>query len=1104
MSDKKKLEANERPPEKEEAAPAPGSALRAANSNQTTVDDTTSVVDGDLKIAKIKRAQELCDKAGESIWTKANAGVGAPMSEEEAREYLQGLIDGTLQKPSKPETDETGNDAPETDEAGGDEPGDRLTPEERAELEQLLADPDVTDWRDYSLKVRDRVDYIAETKSMQLLKKAVVDLLLLCLRDPWAGTCVAPSNQAHQGHLACALRELPLERQIEHVSDVYVEELNRRIAAHNAALDKGQSKWKSVEFVSADVAARLFLALTDVNDGANLVLYNGQAMWCDAQTHQWQPFERFDGDEIGGPLFRFFSAFGLTPTQREINTFSSSIHARLADERVDEDELRRSLTPEQRAFVENCNIVNQGTKVRNRITHELTDVTGDVLELLLPRTNLAVDFEDDGTGHEVIEPLPVLPVRTIDGRIVPWNPLDGIYRAMSPERAPEASEDAVAQLIRYFEAKPVGNRELAMPVGVKGAGKSTIVLAFTAMCGEGNFSAASLEDFDDNSVRAGLVGKAAVLCDEGGTGVTLTTQNRFVKTIADGNWIGFHQMYHGRREGRFRGPIVEASNERLRTSDRSGGMTSRTCEFPYGYSFYDDPDRSQDVETICIYDMHVLRWLIQEADRRYPVFFEFDRTNPLLAKATEEYADDIDVVRQFVKEFVPALEAVGCQTIPMALLYGLFGVWYSSNVGRGKISAKAFRTSAVPVLAELGWDVDLDDKGNYKRVRIRHWFIPEQVRDLVLERLTPARFDEQGTPVAYREADIASWVLPATCEGKLAKPVAGAARKRDAVARFEASKYTPEDDWENRKRVERDLLALDPESEATYRNYEARVDGKDARNLRDYNGHNLRLMSVREWLAKGQPSDLKAYDRIRPDETVLAEYRAQKSNNGVAYFNNHFALVHSGPMFECPYDESQVEKLLECLRQKSGADAYSLDSYKVEVAYAGLLNEMGAIDDVDAYLRDARPLGDDGCVDAAKYFTVNVVNEGLATNFRRYRRRLRPSVMTDDDGKPMEPMDFGTWFKSGQPVEVVYEEDELKDALCPFWVGAPHGERFKAGWKNEKPVDPLTLDLSGDLFRCVLDAICALEPGAYLSESEEFRNLTKKPDDDSSEKGGED
>lgn len=715
-----------------------------------------------------------------------------------------------------------------------------------------------------------------------------------------------------------------------------VIEINSAIEIRNRPFADKSMRWRPINGITGYEAGILALAYFSWPETGRLVMQaaatstageptaeeasQGYLRHFDPVRRWWDTAEAYDGSTVVGWVRKVFDRLVPGGSDREFNAFHRVL--RQYAEVVDPDQFitRHEVDP-------HLSIVREEGTGRgmewNRATGEISPLTGDLVELAYDRACSGVYMTDDGTGRVVRVDAPTYRVRTARGREIDWSAERDLFPSMFSERDREAGVDMCWQLMGYQTSRSAANRQAPYLFGPRGAGKSVLLEIVRDMCG-GNVADVGMDEFGNEKAMMTVPGSVAVVSDDNAPGARINSlgAKRF-KSFASQGVVSLDPLFHGRRSFRARQRCYQAGNQRIYTDNRSGaigggGEGTRKVDFEFSHSFYDDDDYVPAVIEWIVHDPQLHTWIAQQAAERYPLFDGFDMDNPILARTNAAYEDENDWVRGFMNIFMGQLDGAGADCITMQALYEAFKQYYRSYVSAsGPIPSfdREFRLSVVRKLAEMGWTAHLDGSDQFAVASVKSGFYePDRLYDVLADYTEMRGIDDRGRALWANE-NLMKWAdwdklesgSDSGCrKGLLDKKVRGVAYRVSALNADE----TPER-RHARERAEshaRDWARAEDETREAYVKFvnscpnaasKRITDGSDFTAFglsyshdsayyspfyrEERSGLPFVVPTIGEWDELGCPTVLTLVRRVMSDVDIRARYRCSDGTLRVAY-----------------------------------------------------------------------------------------------------------------------------------------------------------------------------------------------------------------------------
>lgn len=588
----------------------------------------------------------------------------------------------------------------------------------------------------------------------------------------------------------------------------------------------------------------------------------GNLKWRDPETGAWGDFVANLGEgEFGGPMYADFIALVPGGDARAFKEFRAHFSRFVEAYRKFDMQMARV----EHDLASQWSLVNGGAKRLNRHTGELADVTDDPVELTANGAAVGIYLEDDGTGHAKFPENFVRETPDNNGVMRTFDANRDFFSAFAKPGEEGVVRDALLTIGGYYYGYDAGSREAVALIGERGSAKSTLIKLFERS-GSGDIATVPWCELGDRSKLFSLNGKAAMISGEIGENIRGNTRVYFNMVTAH-DTIGVHQLYVGDTQIDFCGPIVGASNMMPKTDDRTGAFESRAAVYEADHSVYDNAWYLPEVGEKFVFENEFQAWFLGLVCASHPsVRSVKESPNPKLRASNAKLADEIDWVRQFLDVYLGNLDAQGVDAFFVQAAFEAYKVWYSREVG-GKVVGslnREFKQSFVRYVRERGWVVDLDARGQYAKKRMPDGFYePRRVRAAVSEWIAPARFDAAGQPVAYGPDDLVKWVdydslvgHPGKRDGLLDRSQRGVCLRASAVEDYNQRGWSPAARHHNEFLHEQKTLLdrLTPDELA-------------GRGYRDSDGFPYEVPGVREWDRMGCPVEVVYEDPAKPDTT---------------------------------------------------------------------------------------------------------------------------------------------------------------------------------------------------------------------------------------------
>lgn len=601
----------------------------------------------------------------------------------------------------------------------------------------------------------------------------------------------------------------------------------------------------------------------------------GNLKWRDPETGAWGDFVANLGEgEFGGPMYADFIALVPGGDARAFKEFRGHFTRFIEMYRKFDMTMARV----EHDLASQWSLVNGGAKRLNRYTGELADVTDDPVELTANGTAVGIYLEDDGTGHAKFPENFVRDTPDNNGVMRTFDANRDFFSAFAKPGEEEVVRDALLTIGGYYYGYDAGSREAVALIGERGSAKSTLIKLFERS-GSGDIATVPWCELGDRSKLFSLNGKAAMISGEIGENIRGNTRVYFNMVTAH-DTIGVHQLYVGDTQIDFCGPIVGASNMMPKTDDRTGAFESRAGVYEADHSVYDNEFYLPEVGEKFVFDNEFQKWFLGLVCASHPsVRSVKESQNPKLRASNAKLADEIDWVRQFLNVYLGNLDAQGVDAFYVQTAFEAYKVWYAREVG-GKVVGslnREFKQSFVRYVRERGWLVDLDGRSQYAKKRMPDGFYePRRVRAAVSEWIAPARFDAAGQPVAYGPDDLVKWVdydqltgHPGKRDGLLDRPQRGVCLRASAVEDYNQRGWSPAARHHNEFLHEQKTLLdrLTPDELKAYQDFCRQADELAGKGYRDADGFPYEVPGVREWDRMGCPVEVVHEDPTKPDAT---------------------------------------------------------------------------------------------------------------------------------------------------------------------------------------------------------------------------------------------
>lgn len=735
------------------------------------------------------------------------------------------------------------------------------------------------------------------------------------------------------------------------LADFTVKEINIAIGLRNQPIQNKGNRWKQVATLDGYKAAILALAYFSWPETGRLVMQaaatssSGEVSADDAKKgtlyhfnssrRWWDVAEVFDDRRVVGFVRWVFDQLMPGGAQSEYEKYYTTLRQYAEVVKVgttlkaDDVDPHLSIVREEGA--------GRGM-VWNRLTNEISLLTGDICELACDMACSAVYMADDGTGHIEVVDEPTFHVRTVGNGERDITATELLESFFEPEER-EAGVDGLWQLFSYHTSRSRTNRNLAYLYGPKGAGKSVILEIIREICG-GNVADAALTEFGEDKVMMAVPGSVAVISDDNDPGGIIKGLGaKRLKSFASQGVVSYKPLFHGQRSFRARQRCYQAGNQPLYTVDRSGAIGGkdggRKVDFAFDHSFYGDPNRSPDVLGKVVCDSRLHTYIVQEAARRCPLFEEFDMSNAWLRRSNEGYEDANDWVRSFLNDFIPQLDEAGVDCIPMRAIFECFKAEYKSTVSSKSAIAsfkKEFKLSAARKLDEMGWTVELEESGaDFKTGKLlKGFYEPERLYGVLASYTESRGIDESGRE-RWANQKLMQWVDYRELKGRAAegrrgildRTVRGIAYRKSALLRKKAGGGTPAFVHAHERAEEhaRDWAWADDETKAAYVNFistnllvhvnKAKVGadflkfgvdeilGTAVCSIRYYEGRSglpFMVPTIGEWIDLGCPNGYRTMHANLANCTICGFYRkGPGSDDIVALVRGNDKPIYAAP-----------------------------------------------------------------------------------------------------------------------------------------------------------------------------------------------------------------
>lgn len=850
MSDEK-MTTPERPPEKEEAAPAPASALgTATTSNDVTNDITMSYGDGQA-ITETHIAERPAD-----------AGVAAPAGDDWRRER-------DLRRRA------------EDRKFFGERPGIRTVLD--TACNGFMA-------ADGAHEIEDRFWSVAAYRAANV-GYFCYELATGLISSLWdiipGGPNLRSKNNCSEK--PCKEPAFTLSDLAQHILDVMIRRINVRnklLLRKGLVYDKGEAKalsWPLPKELTPFEAALLAMAYHHRPEhGVVWSVYadvrkpgGGNLKWRDPKTGAWGDFVINLGEgEFGGPMYEDFIALLPGGDARAFSEFRAHFTRFVEMYRKHDMTMARV----EHDLASQWSLTNGGAKRLNRYTKEFVDVTDDPVELTANGAAVGIYLEDDGTGHAKFPENFVRETPDNNGVMRTFDANRDFFAAFAKPGEEEVVKDAMLTVCGYWYGYDSGSREAVALIGVIGGAKSTLIKVLERS-GSGNLATVPWSELKDRSKLFSLNGKAAMLSGEIGENIRSTTRVNF-NMITAHDTVSVHQLFVGDTQIDFCGPIIGASNMMPKTDDRTGAFESRVAVFDADHSVYENDFYLPEVGKKFVFTNEFQAWLLGLVCASHPsVRSVKESPNPKLRASNAKLADEIDWARQFLDVYLGNLDAQGVDAFYVQAAFEAYKVWYAREVG-GKVVGslnREFKQSFVRYVRERGWLVDLDGRGQYAKKRMPDGFYePRRFRAAVSEWIAPARFDAAGQPVAYGPDDLVKWVdydqlvgHPGKRDGLLDRSQRGVCLRASAVEDYNQRGWSPAARHHNEFLHEQKALLdrLTPDELKAYQDFCRQADELAGKGYRDSDGFPYEVPGVREWDRMGCPVEVVYEDPAKPDAT---------------------------------------------------------------------------------------------------------------------------------------------------------------------------------------------------------------------------------------------
>lgn len=841
----------QRPPEKEEAAPAPASEMGTANTSSEVTDDITTSY-GDAQAITEEHINEI----------PAQEGVAAPAGDDWRRER-------DLRRRA------------EDRKFFGERPGIRTVLD--TACNGFMA-------ADGAHEIEDRFWSVAAYRAANV-GYFCYELATGLISSLWdiipGGPNLRSKNNCSKK--PCKEPAFTLSDLAQHFLDVMIRRINVRnklLLRKGLVYDKGEAealKWPVPKSLTPFEAALIAMAWHHRPEhGVVWSVYadvrkpgGGNLKWRDPETGAWGDFVANLGEgEFGGPMYADFIALVPGGDARAFKEFRAHFTRFVEAYRKFDMKMARV----EHDLASQWSLTNGGAKRLNRYTGELADVTDDPVELTANGTAVGIYLEDDGTGHAKFPENFVRETPDNNGVMRTFDANRDFFSAFAKPGEEGVVRDALLTIGGYYYGYDAGSREAVALIGERGSAKSTLIKLFERS-GSGDIATVPWCELGDRSKLFSLNGKAAMISGEIGENIRGNTRVYFNMVTAH-DTIGVHQLYVGDTQIDFCGPIVGASNMMPKTDDRTGAFESRVGVYEADHSVYDNEFYLPEVGEKFVFDNEFQKWFLGLVRASHPsVRSVKESKNPKLRASNAKLADEIDWVRQFLDVYLGNLDAQGVDAFYVQTAFEAYKVWYSREVG-GKVVGslnREFKQSFVRYVRERGWVVDLDARGQYAKKRMPDGFYePRRVRAAVSEWIAPARFDAAGQPVAYGPDDLVKWVdydqlvgHPGKRDGLLDRSQRGVCLRASAVEDYNQRGWSPAARHHNEfLHEQKDLLdRLTPDELKAYQDFCRQADELAGRGYRDADGFPYEVPGVREWDRMGCPVEVVYEDPAKQDAT---------------------------------------------------------------------------------------------------------------------------------------------------------------------------------------------------------------------------------------------
>ena len=571
----------QRPPEKEEAAPAPASALgTATTSNDVTNDITMSYGDGQA-ITETHIAERPAD-----------AGVAAPAGDDWRRER-------DLRRRA------------EDRKFFGERPGIRTVLD--TACNGFMA-------ADGAHEIEDRFWSVAAYRAANV-GYFCYELATGLISSLWdiipGGPNLRSKNNCSEK--PCKEPAFTLSDLAQHILDVMIRRINVRnklLLRKGLVYDKGEAKalsWSLPKELTPFEAALLAMAYHHRPEhGVVWSVYadvrkpgGGNLKWRDPKTGAWGDFVINLGEgEFGGPMYEDFIALLPGGDARAFREFRAHFTRFIEMYRKYDMTMARV----EHDLASQWSLTNGGAKRLNRYTKEFVDVTDDPVELTANGAAVGIYLEDDGTGHAKFPKNFVRETPDNNDIMRTFDANRDFFAAFAKPGEEEVVKDAMLTVCGYWYGYDAGSREAVALIGVIGGAKSTLIKVLERS-GSGNLATVPWSELKDRSKLFSLNGKAAMLSGEIGENIRSTTRVNF-NMITAHDTISVHQLFVGDTQIDFCGPIIGASNMMPKTDDRTGAFESRVAVFDADHSVYDNDFYLPEVGEKFVFKNEFQAWLL--------------------------------------------------------------------------------------------------------------------------------------------------------------------------------------------------------------------------------------------------------------------------------------------------------------------------------------------------------------------------------------------------------------------------------------------------------------------------------------------------------------